>query len=667
MREFARGPAQIVPHPAHDPPPRRRVQLRHREPQVAIAPLWTPAAAARCRARPRRTDCSPAPARARRSSAHGRPRPPLPRSGAAASPEHLVQHALHRRLVRATSAAPPSTSTCRPHSRRQPDGILGRRDRPRPSRAAAATRCRARAGVKRWWSGKRRDPGQLAARPRAPCRRTCPAGAMPQNANTRSPVQRSIRHQRRREHRQTRPSRPARRSGPARSARRPGSVPPRAATGSRKRPRRHDPAVAEPDRAVDDQQRCRLGQARVLQPVIHQQQPAPRPRPPRAPTPPDPPRPRSAPPPPAAAARRRPAPPRGAPDRPAARPRPGRHSHGVRQCTATPAAAQAAATRSSTTVVLPAPPDARVAAAQDRHRRGPARPRDSPAPSRRRQARTTGDSSTRQRRRPRCQKRRRPHRAEQVEQRAGDPVRQRALAARDAPRRLPHRASRAAGSRSMRSTQPRQRRPRRPPAPGHRPTAAGSTISAKLPVCGPTAMAAPNRAASSGFCPPRPTRLRPMNTMRRQPVEQAELAHRVDHPNPARRRILPQRTTGRSPSSAAMAAPRSGCRGAMIVSRPGCAARQPRDAPRRRSPPRPDACWPPARPGARRSGPQPRELRRVDRQRRRRQFQVARRRSARARPSCAQPLGIVGGLRMHPSNAPINLARKAAGPAASAA
>ena len=68
--------------------------------------------------------------------------------------------------------------------------------------------------------------------------------------------------------------------------------------------------------------------------------------------------------------------------------------------------------------------------------------------------------------------------------------------------RLRHRRRRCRIAQHARPTQRASARASCTHASAPRPCAASATWSAKLPVCGPTAMAQPRRAGSSGFCPP---------------------------------------------------------------------------------------------------------------------------------------------------------------------
>ena len=91
--------------------------------------------------------------------------------------------------------------------------------------------------------------------------------------------------------------------------------------------------------------------------------------------------------------------------------------------------------------------------------------------------------------------------------------------------------------------------------------------------------AAPAPAGSARHAPPGCCRRRRARASR---IEQPELAQRVGDPDAGRcRRVLAERAPRhreRRRASAAIAAPRSGWRGTMMVSRPGCARRQRRDA-----------------------------------------------------------------------------------------
>ena len=100
-----------------------------------------------------------------------------------------------------------------------------------------------------------------------------------------------------------------------------------------------------------------------------------------------------------------------------------------------------------------------------------------------------------------------------------------------------------------------------------------ATGSVKFPVCGPQAMATPRRAGSSGFCPPPGgIRLRPTNALPHRryhsPISPRVSAIQI----PSSGGICPNPRRGAS-SSVASAGPRSGCRGAIMVSNPGNAGR----------------------------------------------------------------------------------------------
>ncbi len=110
-------------------------------------------------------------------------------------------------------------------------------------------------------------------------------------------------------------------------------------------------------------------------------------------------------------------------------------------------------------------------------------------------------------------------------------------------------------------------------APAASSTATGST---QFAVCGPIATAQPRRAGSSGLCPPIGTRLPPtkawptrLYSRPSSPIVSASHTPSVSGgSSPAARRV-----TVSARAMPAISAPRSGWRGAMMVSRPGWRSR----------------------------------------------------------------------------------------------
>ena len=253
---------------------------------------------------------------------------------------------------------------------------------------------------------------------------------------------------------------------------------------------------------------------------------------------------------------------------------------------------------------LPGAADRDIAAADHRHRRAPSRPGDAP-----RRHRGDHRADRRQQRRPGRADPMPPERGRAAHVRPGPSVckaggrrrsggrrtaRQRrrpaAAAAPTAParcgpagrpsarrRRAPrHRpAARRAGSASIAATHAVRAAAS---ATRVRPPAASSTCAAsrKLAICGPTATAQPNRAGSSGFCPPPGRQQAAPDEARCRPA--GTTARARPECRPARRPCSggaapsARRRTARSPAAAAISAPRSGWRGTRMVSRPGCAA-----------------------------------------------------------------------------------------------
>ena len=304
--------------------------------------------------------------------------------------------------------------------------------------------------------------------------------AMPQKANTRAAGEPAVRHQARfaapaAAKRRRRAGRGRHRSAPP-----PGTAKQRHRPLSRNGPAGMHPAVAEPGRAVHHQQRQVFARVGILQPVIHDQRLAPphatacaggrrgraasRSAPLRASS--------SASSPTSAAACRRPVDPHHAADPAAIAAGQAMHR--------TPRAGSRGA-ESSATVVLPAPAHAGIAAAQHRHRRPPARPRQRAAPSRRlpqRRAARAGAAGARH--------------AARTPARASSPPATRAAApppgpaARSSPhrpalRRVPRPAPAGPGCRSI-AHPGCQRRLRPPPGATRPPRAAAPRRRSKLPV-----------------------------------------------------------------------------------------------------------------------------------------------------------------------------------------
>ena len=206
-------------------------------------------------------------------------------------------------------------------------------------------------------------------------------------------------------------------------------------------------------------------------------------------------------------------------------------------------------------------------------------------------------------------------------------------------RRPPAIACRRAGSRSSHPPSapvPPRRAPRSAP-PAARSMA---TWSVKLPVCGPTAMAQPRRAGSSGFCPPPGgSRLRPTKAMP---------ASRYHSPSSPSVSATQTPSAGGAVTARTVAAARGNGGAAFRVAR-GDDRQQPRMVRRehamggedQRLLARMRAGGEPDRPPGQQL-PQPPQFRRVDRQRRRGELQIARL----AHPAAAegaQPVGV--GLR----------------------
>ena len=162
-------------------------------------------------------------------------------------------------------------------------------------------------------------------------------------------------------------------------------------------------------------------------------------------------------------------------------------------------------------------------------------------------------------------------------------------------------------------------------------------------ICGPTTTAQPSRAGSSGFCPPCGTRLPPTNTIRAQAVEQSQLAQRVGDPDARRLRRRPAPAARRG-TLRVLPGPRSppraaGWRGHDDGQQAGMRRRD-----QRRCTSAIDrllagmrAGGEPGRAPGQRAA-QPRQVRRIDRQRRRRRISDRPAQSRAAAPKRPQPL-----------------------------
>ena len=155
------------------------------------------------------------------------------------------------------------------------------------------------------------------------------------------------------------------------------------------------------------------------------------------------------------------------------------------------------------------------------------------------------------------------HRVENAEPGGGDPL---AAAAR---------ARRAAGIGEQRATPRRARLSASVTVSAAPAAASAAAIAAQLLISGPCRTAQPSRAASNGLCPPFGDQRSADKGDPGQAVESARARRACPRDRfRCRRRSLRRSRAGRRAarprSISAIAAPRAGWRGAMIVSRPGC-------------------------------------------------------------------------------------------------